>query len=63
MAWLPSAVCLALGTILGVISVQLIQFPDTEMLGIILGAVGVGLIAASQYLQEHGFKAMFKFHK
>jgi len=60
MPWKASTLLLAVGTILTAISTQLILFPETQRVGIILGAAGVGCIAASQYLSEQGYKAALK---
>jgi hypothetical protein len=60
MPWKASAICLAIGTVAIAVSTQLLQSPDTEFYGVLFGAVGVGFVAASQFLQEHGYKAMFK---
>ena len=60
MPWKASAILLAVGTILAAISTQLIQFPETQMEGIIIGAVGIACIAASQYLSEQGYKVLLR---
>lgn len=60
MPWAISGIVMAVGIACVALSERLIENPDTMIYGIALGAVGVGCVAAAQYLQEHGFKVMLK---
>jgi hypothetical protein len=54
--WKASTVLMALGIALMLASEELLKDPETRIYGIAAGAIGVGLVAASKYLDEQGYK-------
>ena len=60
MGWKVSTILQSVGTAAIVIGEEVAKLPGNELYGWGLAAIGVGCIAAGQYLAEKGFKLLLR---